>query len=308
MKAVTDYLSFLNEPMTLYFGHYENIPKPISLDKDVIIKDLYFVQRTVVGNRSWIHQHEFSKHMEDLQEQAVAYLTEYYYQKIESPAILETVYRDLSQQLSGITEKYQTTNINGYELYYSNRITLQIQTATARCQYSGNEFPSYEIHETEELVKDKHYQIINEINKITEAEKKNIESFKAVLQKYKIIDQTVIASPAKKRPGQNNKPTKIPDNILREIYSKFSQYMQYDTEQEFTEAVNNYEKIKYRKGFSNECAYLFYEVMKILNVHQRKDLLHKYFGTYTKERPENDKPILNEIDDYLTTIDENYQA
>ena len=304
MKAVTDYLSFLNEPMTLYFGHYENIPKPISLDEDVIIKDLYFVQRTVVGNRSWIHQHEFSKHMEDLQEQAVAYLTEYYYQKVESPVTLETVYKDLSRQLSGITEKYQTANIAGKEMYYSNRITLQIQTATARCPYSGNDYPDYEIHEIEELTKDGHYQIIREINKITEAEKKSIESFKAVLQKFNITAQPGIASPAKRKPRQNNKPTKIPDNILSEIYRKFSQYLQYDTEKEFIDAVVNLRKIKYADGYSNELAHLFWAVMKKLSVYNRKSILEKLFNQPNKPRPENEKPILKEIDEYLAIFDE----
>jgi len=181
MRKVFDFISLLKAPMKLYFSHYENVPAPYS---DIMISHVHPLDRIEIGTKSWVSQDEFFRFFEDLQEQAVACLTEYYYQNIDSQATLEKIYRDISDQLTEITEKYETTSIAEKELYYSTRVVLQVQTATCLCEYSGTEYPFYERLDIEELSKDEHFQIINKLNTIFKAEKKSIESLRAAIKKF----------------------------------------------------------------------------------------------------------------------------
>lgn len=293
MKAVIDFLNLLKESLVFYFKYYENIPAP---DSDVIIRHFHILERITVGKRSF-QAHEYSAFFNDSHKNAIAYLNDYYFDNIDSPARLQAVYNDLSQQLSEVTERYRSIKIRENTLFYSTRVILQVQTASETCELSGIEFPFYEGFGIEGLSYEDHFQIIRDLKEFSEQETEKVESFRSFLQKFD------------KEPQKKVFYDKIPDALLKKIYDSFAKYFEYDTQEQFVKAINNMEPIKYIDKHSNQIAYLFYEVLKKHQIKGRSHILLSLCGVKNKPREQvTDKPIMKEIDDFLASLDYKNEA
>lgn len=293
MKAVIDFLNLLKESLVFYFKYYENIPAP---DSDEIIRHFHILERITVGKRSF-QAHEYSAFFNDSHKNAIAYLNDYYFDNIDSPARLQAVYNDLSQQLSEVTERYRSIKIRENTLFYSTRVILQVQTASETCELSGIEFPFYEGFGIEGLSYEDHFQIIRDLKEFSEQETEKVESFRSFLQKFD------------KEPQKKVFYDKIPDALLKKIYDSFAKYFEYDTQEQFVKAINNMEPIKYIDKHSNQIAFLFYEVLRKHQIKGRSHILLSLCGVKNKPREQvTDKPIMKEIDDFLASLDYKNEA
>jgi len=292
MKQTHAYLKMLQEPMVLYFNYHNNVPAP---DSDKIIQHYQVLSRVQLGSKG-VQMLEYFRLLESNHSQAVDELSDFYYQKIESPATLQAIFNDLDQQLSEIAGKYNTIDFEGRTLRYSTRIVLQVEVGKERCQLSNEESPFYAGMDFSDLTLAHHYQIINTLNEIAEKETGSIESFKQVLKKFD-------TEPAKDVFYEN-----LPDTVLKQAYEQFAGYLNYQSEDEFVKAVNSLKKIRYSEMYSNHIAYLFYMLLKIHKVKGRSHVLQKLFGVKNKSREQvSEKPILSKIENFLKLFDENFE-
>jgi sulfur relay (sulfurtransferase) DsrC/TusE family protein len=288
MKAVIDFLNLLKESVVLCFMHYENFP---AQDSDEIIRHFHILERITVGKRSF-QAHEYTALFNDSHKNTIAYLNDYYFDNIDSPARLQAVYNDLSQQLSEVTERYRSIKIRENTIFYSTRVILQVQTASETCELSGIEFPFYEGFAIEGLSYEEHFQIIRNLKEFYEQETEKVESFRSLLRKFD------------KEPEKKVYYDKMPDALLKKIYNSFAKYFEYDTQEQFVKAINNMEPIKYIDKHSNQIAFLFYEVLKKHQIKGRSHILLSLCGVKNKPREQvTDKPIMKETDDFLAAMD-----
>ena len=293
MKAVVDHLNLLNERKTLWFSYYNNVPAP---DSDVIIQHYHILDKIILGTQPLSPQ-EFDELMDKSHKTAITYLTNLYYDNIESPAKLQAIFDDLSIQLPDITERYRVINTKKWDFIYSITYSLQVQTTTEKCKDTGAYIPFYEGFGIEALTLEGHYQIFRTMNELAHNEKKHIESVASLLKKFD------------KEPPKEVFHDAIPKSVLKDIYAHFHQYLNYESEEEFLIAINNMERIKYVEMYSNHLAYLFYSVLKTKKIKGRSTILFKLFGVKNKPRESlSDKPILQEIDAFLEKYDANNQT
>ena len=291
MKETHAYLKILQEPMVLYFDYYHNVP---ASDSDKIIPHYHVLSRVQLGSKG-LQMHEYFRLLESNHSQAVDALSDFYYEKIESPAALQAVFNDIDQQLSEISAKYRFTNIQGKPLHYSTRIVLQVEEGREKCPWTNEESPFYAGLDFSDLTVNKHFQILRIINQITEREVSDIEAFRQVLNKFDTESPKEVFHES------------LPGAVLTQVYETFAEYFDYQSEAEFVQAVKNLERIKYTEMYSNHLAYLFYMLLKSHKVKGRSHVLQKLFGVKNKSREQiSEKPILSRIDDFLESFDENF--
>ena len=291
MKETHAYLKMLQEPMVLYFDYYNNVP---ASDSDKIIEHYHVLSKVYLGSKH-LEAHQYNAMLDNIQKKAVDGLSDFYYEKIESPAALQAVFNDIDQQLSEISAKYRFVDIQGKPLHYSTKIVLQVEEGREKCPWTDEESPFYAGLEFSDLTVNKHFQVIRILNQITENEASGIDAFRQVLNKL------------------NTEPPKevfhesLPGDVLTKVYDRFSKYFDYQSKDEFVQAVNGLERIKYTEMYSNHLAYLFYMLLKSHKVKGRSHVLQKLFGVKNKSREQiSEKPILSRIDDFLESFDENF--
>lgn len=179
MKETQDYLKLLQDPMVLYFNYHNNVPAP---DSDKIIQHYHTLSIVTLRNEGLCV--DYFSLLESCKKQAVDALSDFYYEKIESPGILQAVFNDLNKQLSEITGRYRSMDIQGRILKYSTRIALQVEVAKEKCQWTNESFPFYTGLDFSDLTLKNHYQIIYTLNEITEKESSSIESIRQLLKKF----------------------------------------------------------------------------------------------------------------------------
>ncbi len=289
MKEVYAYLKMLQDPMGLYFDYHNNVPIPGS---DKIIKHYHILSTVTLGNKG-LHA-DYLSLLESSKNMAVDILSDFYYEKIRSPDILQTVFHDLDSLLTGISERYRSLDIQGMTIRYSTRIVLQVEVAKEKCQWTNESFPFYTGLDFSDLTVEDHYQIITTLNEISGKEISSIESFRQVLQKFD------------KEPPKEVFHESLPDAVLKQMYEKFAEYLEYETEEEFVQAVNKLKRIQYIEGYSNHIAYLFHMTLKIHKIKGRSQVLQKLCGVKNKPWEQlSQKPILAKIDDFLKSFDDN---
>jgi len=291
MKETHAYLEMLEAPMVLYFDYYNNVP---ASDSDKIIEHYHELSKVYLGSKH-LEANQYFSALDTLQNKAVDSLSDFYYERIESPAALQAVFNDLDQQLSEITGKYHTINIEGRSLNYSTRIVLQVEVAKEKSPWTNEESPFYTGLNISELTVNKHFQVLRIINQITEKEVSGIEAFRQVLNKFDTESPKEVFHES------------LPGAVLTQVYETFAEYFDYQSEAEFVQAVKNLERIKYTEMYSNHLAYLFYMLLKSHKVKGRSHVLQKLFGVKNKSREQiSEKPILSRIDDFLESFDENF--
>ena len=282
----------LQESMVLYFNYHNNVPAP---DSDKIIQHYHELNRVQLGSKG-LQLLEYFKLLETMNSQAVDELSDFYYQKIESPATLQAVFNELDHQLSEIMARYRSIDIQGRMLRYSTKITLQVEVGKERCQLSNDESPFYSGMDFEDLTLAHYYQVINTLNDITKNEESGIDAFRQVLNKLNIEPQKEVFHES------------LPVDVLKQVYEQFAEYLSYQSEDEFVKAVNSLERIRYSEMYSNHIAYLFYMLLRIHKVKGRSYVLSELFGVKNKSREQvSEKPILTKIDDFLKSFDENFE-
>ncbi len=292
MKETHAYLKMLQEPMVLYFDYHNNVPAP---DSDKIIQHYHALSKVRLGNKD-LQVLEYFKLLETAHSQAIDELSDFYYEKIESPATLQAVFNDLDQQLSEISERYRSLDIQGRKLRNSTRITLQVEVGKEKCQLTNERNPFYTGLDFSDLTIGNHYQIISTLNEIVEKETSSIDSIRQVLKKFD------------KEPPKEVFHESLPVGVLKQTYERFAEYLKYETEEEFVQAVNNLEKVKFAETYSNPMAYLFHMLLKIHKIKGRSHVLQRLFGVKNKPREQvSEKPILTKIEEFLKTFDQNFE-